>query len=80
MLLIYTYSPKYHVQGHGNIEIECIIIAHISTEEHSNEDGIISVKKERKGLFNDTQYGSVWSCMKCFMTKINSIYAVKLYL
>jgi hypothetical protein len=68
------------VQGHGNVEIECIIIAHISTEEHSNKDGIISGKKERKGLFNYTQYGSVWTGMKCFMTTINSIYAVKLYL
>jgi hypothetical protein len=58
------------VQGHGNVEIECIIIAHISAEEHSNKDSIISVKKERKDLFNDTQYGSVWRGMKFFMTTI----------
>jgi hypothetical protein len=48
LLLRYTYGPEYHVQGHGNVEIERIIIAHISTEEHSNKDDIISVKKEIK--------------------------------
>jgi hypothetical protein len=45
LLLRYTYSPKNHVKGHRNVEIECIIITHIGTEEHSNQDCIISVKK-----------------------------------
>jgi hypothetical protein len=35
-LLRYTYGSEYHVQGHGNIEIECIIITEIGREEHGN--------------------------------------------
>lgn len=68
------------MQGHGNVEIESIIIAHISTEEHRNKDTIISAKKKKKNLCNDKQYGSIWNIMKCFNTTINRIPAVKLYL
>lgn len=36
-----THSSKYHVQRHGNIKVERIIIAHIGNKEHCDQNEVV---------------------------------------
>lgn len=36
-----TYRSKYHMQGHGNVEIQGIVVHHAHGEEHGHHYGIV---------------------------------------
>lgn len=38
---------KDHVQRHGNVKVESIIVDHANSEEHGDHDPIVSGEKER---------------------------------
>jgi len=41
MNLSATHSSKYHVQGHRNIKVKCIIIAYIGSKKHNDQNKVI---------------------------------------
>lgn len=44
------YRSEDHVQGHGNVKVESIVVDHAHGKEHADHDAIVSGgQKERQG-------------------------------
>lgn len=40
-LIIATYGPEDHVQGHGDVEVKRIVVGHTGHEEHEHEEHVV---------------------------------------
>lgn len=45
-----SYRSEDHVQRHGNVKVESIIVDHTNSEEHGDHDPIVSGGKKRRGI------------------------------
>lgn len=36
-----TYGAKYHVQRHGNVEIQGVVVHHADSKEHGYHDDVV---------------------------------------
>ena len=43
-----TYRSKYHVQGHGNVEIQGIVVHHADGEEHGHHYGVVPERQRQQ--------------------------------
>lgn len=45
---MHTYRSENHVKGHGNVEVEGVIVNDADGEEHGHHNNIISGVRKRK--------------------------------
>lgn len=50
----FSYRSEDHVEWHGDVEVEGVVVDHTDREEHGHHDHIVSGQQEKKdtaGLF-----------------------------
>lgn len=45
-----THWSEDHVQGHGDVKVESVVIDHAHSKEHGNHDHIVTEKIKKTGL------------------------------
>ena len=43
-----TYRSKYHVQGHGDVEIQGVVVHHADSEEHGHHHGVVPERQRQQ--------------------------------
>lgn len=47
-----THRSEDHVQGHGNVEVEGVVVNHADGEEHGHHDHIIAEMEGKKSMID----------------------------
>lgn len=51
-----TYRSKYHVQGHGDVEIQGVVVDHADGEEHGHHYGVVPERQRRQLITQDPRF------------------------
>ena len=51
-----TYRSKYHVQGHGDVEIQGVVVHHADGEEHGHHYGIVPERQRQQLVTQDPRF------------------------
>ena len=43
-----TYRSKYHVQGHGDVKIQGVVVHHADSEEHGHHYGVVPERQRQQ--------------------------------